>query len=121
MESLVHRGLPRKDRLRGKNSISALLSEGKYLSSDFLRVCHLRTGSPSRIMVSVPKRHFKRAVKRNLLKRRIREAFRLSEYRSSVCEDIMFVYATPEIKDFSEICQAVDKALMSMAESNSGE
>lgn len=32
------------------------------------------------MMVSVPKRYFKRAVKRNLLKRRVREAFRLNKH-----------------------------------------
>ena len=34
---------------------------------------------PNAVMVSVPKRNFKRAVKRNLLKRRIRESYRLNK------------------------------------------
>ena len=33
----------------------------------------------SRIIVSVPKKYFKRAVKRNLLKRRMREVYRTSK------------------------------------------
>jgi ribonuclease P protein component len=36
-------------------------------------------GFPSKMAVSVPKRLFKRAVDRNLLKRRIREAYRLQK------------------------------------------
>jgi ribonuclease P protein component len=35
--------------------------------------------SPVQILVSVSKRHFKRAVKRNRVKRQIREAYRLSK------------------------------------------
>ena len=42
--------------------------------------------------VSVPKRNFKRAVWRNLLKRRIREAFRLNQARLGGKEFEVFVY-----------------------------
>lgn len=40
-----------------------------------------RTAAPSvKIMVSVPKKHFKRAVKRNRVKRQVREAYRKNKY-----------------------------------------
>lgn len=35
---------------------------------------------PAMLLVSVPKRHFKRAVKRNRVKRQLREAFRKNKY-----------------------------------------
>ena len=51
----------------------------------------------SRIVVSVPKRLFKRAVKRNLLKRRIREAYRRQKGLISAPVDILFIYTAPEV------------------------
>ena len=65
-----------------------------------------------RVLISVPKRHFKRAVKRNLLKRRIREAFRI---RKSILEgmgvDIMFVYTSDDVVESEVIAGEVESAL----------
>ena len=55
---------------------------------------------PGRILVSVPKRFFKRAVKRNLLKRRIREAYRV---RKIAGVDVMFQYNSAELAPFTAI------------------
>ena len=55
-------------------------------------------------MVSVPKKHFKRAVRRNLLKRRMREVYRLNkELAGPAGCDILFVYNSPEVLSFADI------------------
>ena len=66
----------------------------------------------NRIMVSVPKKLFKRAVKRNLLKRRIRESWRLQKQSMNASGvDILFTYSTKDILEFQEIQSSVAKII----------
>lgn len=68
------------------------------------------------IMVSVPKKFFKRAVKRNLLKRRIRESWRKQKHQLTVTGgvDILFMYPTKEILSYEDIYSAVGKVIQSL-------
>ena len=114
MENQIRHTLPKKERLCGKTGISKLLANGKHGNIPGFRFCYL-TGNQleyNRIMVSVPKKLFKRAVKRNLLKRRIRESWRLQkETLNTVGVDILFTYSTKEILKFEDILTAVAKII----------
>ena len=105
--------LPKKERLSGRTDISRLLDKGRYGIASSLKYCYLTgTGLPyGRILVSVPKRHFKRAVKRNLLKRRIRESYRTRKELLAPGTDVMFIYQPKEILSYPEICSAMETAL----------
>ena len=104
--------LPKKERLSGRTDISRLLDKGRYGIASCLKYCYLTgTGLPyGRILVSVPKRHFKRAVKRNLLKRRIRESYRLQKDLFGPGKDILFIYTPKEVLPFADIYAAVGEA-----------
>ena len=87
----------------------------------------IRVGKPAEGMraegvlqmgVSVGKRHFKRAVDRNLLKRRIREAYRKQKLElkenllvSGISMDIFFVYSNARISEYAEIESAMAQGL----------
>ena len=118
----VRNTLKKQERLSSGISLSRLFACGHYGTSDFIRYCFF-TGSGltfNRIVVSVPKRIFKRAVKRNLFKRRIREAYRTSKTLLPVSAenggtDILFIYNTKELKDFQAVTTAVRAALTNIA------
>ena len=102
--------LPKEERLCGKTTVSALIAGGRWGSTAHMKYCFLagRGDEINRIMVSVPKKFFKRAVKRNLLKRRIREGYRTQKDLLLVKGvDILFQYNSPEIVDFEVIREEV--------------
>ena len=68
----------------------------------------------SRMAVSVPKRAFHRAVKRNLLKRRIRESYRLQKELLPPGVDILFIYISKEVLPLADISAAMGKILSSI-------
>jgi ribonuclease P protein component len=109
--------LSKSERLCGKKAIAGLMEHGKGGSAGCLRYKYLKTGDAevTRILVSVPKRHFKRAVKRNLLKRRIRESYRLQKDLLPVPVDIAFLYLAREVLSFDEIFAAMRDVLSAVA------
>ena len=111
MDSKAPNTLPKKERLCGKTSIGKLLAKGRHGNVPGLRFLYLTdTGNEdTRIMVSVPKKMFKRAVKRNLLKRRIRESWRRQKHNLVLNggTDILFIYPSKEILSYEEIYSSV--------------
>ena len=115
MEGEVRNTLPKKERLCGKTAISKLLAKGKHGNVQGIRyLClHGTDADVSRMMVSVPKKSFKRAVKRNLLKRRIRESWRRQKHMLAVEGnlDILFMYSVKEILSYEDIYAAVGQII----------
>lgn len=116
MEEPIQRfNFRKEERLHGKKDIARLLAKGKFRSCRRFRYCFIPdNGLPySRIMISVPKKLFKRAVKRNLLKRRIRESYRLQKHlgRREKGADILFIYNSREICGSEEIFSTVGQII----------
>jgi ribonuclease P protein component len=115
VEQQTRNTLPKKERLCGKTSISMLLAKGKHGNVEGLRyLCRKGTGNDvNRFMVSVPKKLFKRAVKRNLLKRRIRESYRKQKHNLTIEGglDVLFMYSTKEILSYEQIYAAVGQII----------
>ena len=84
MERLSHR-LGKRERLSGHKQIDALFGGGSqsvtvYPIRAVYRFSACSEGQPPvRLLVSVPKRHFKHAVDQNRVKRQLREAYRLQK------------------------------------------
>lgn len=111
--------LSKKERISGKKDISFLLAKGRFGNVPGIRYCYLKgTGQPlNRVMVSVSKKFFKRAVKRNLLKRRLRESFRLQKQflPPEGGTDILLIYNTKGILPFKDIYSSVGQVLSAVS------
>lgn len=113
--------LPKKERLHGTRGISELMAHGRWGSCGCFKYCCLVGNGEDhdRLMISVPKKHFKRAVKRNLLKRRIRESYRTQKallHCNAGPADLMLVYNTGEILDSEQIRTTVATILNTVSE-----
>jgi ribonuclease P protein component len=72
----------KEERLCNKRLIERLYSNGSSFHLYPFRVTFLLSKEilvPAQVLIAVPKRRFKRAVDRNLLKRRIREGYRINK------------------------------------------
>ena len=110
--------LPKAERLCGKTAVVNLFGTGRNASAGCLRCKYMKRDdeAPSRIVVSVPKRGFKRAVKRNLLKRRMRESYRRQKDLLGPGVDILFIYTSPEVQPYEVVYADMTTLLSAIAE-----
>ena len=72
----------KSERLTGLNQVNALFKEGLSFNSGPVKVLYLVKTNPQesgvKMLVTVPRKKYKKAVDRNQIKRLIREAYRLN-------------------------------------------
>ncbi len=119
---------PKAERLCSKRSIGLLFEKGRTDVKSFylfpFRVSYHYTLAPdgsrsgpdtAAVLINVPKRQFKRAVDRNLLRRRIREAYRLNRQLlggdMGPPTELAFLYIAKTAISFQEIESGLKRAL----------
>ncbi len=128
MESPHTHTLPKKERLTSRILIEKLFAGGSKSFPAFpLRVVYIPVEGnhlpPVSLLISVPKKRFKRAVKRNRVKRQIREAFRKNKQilteplaNTGTKLAIAFIWLDNELHASEEVDLKVRKLLQLIAE-----
>ncbi len=130
----------RGERLKSRKEIGRLFSKsGQSVNSYPIRLVYAaaeerRGNFPFQAAFVVPKRRFKKAVDRNLIKRRVREAYRLQKHLLSAhsqaegagaqvqgeatCEhySLMFIYTGKEAMSYKYIERKMKKILLQLQE-----
>jgi len=118
--------LSKSERLKSKKLIDSLFTDGKSCFIHPFKIQYRlipKSENPLQFTCTVPKRNFKKAVDRNLIKRRTKEAYRIqktflreqlttSNY-SLIC---MFVYIDRQILTYSSIEKSMKNALLKLGE-----
>lgn len=126
MSNINNYRFTKEEKIVGENRIDSLFIEGKSFVAFPLRVVYLETelslSSPISVLVSVPKKRIKSAVKRNRIKRQVREAYRLNKhYLEALTEsidhhlDIAFVFVREDLMEYSIIEKGMRKGLTEIA------
>ncbi len=111
---------PKKEKLKSKKLIDALFAHGKSISQYPIKLIYLQTKLPYDVpiqaTVSVSKKKFKSAVKRNRIKRLMRESYRHNKSlvfnNSDASFAFLFLYLGKEIPDFKTIDEKLKSVLL---------
>lgn len=116
---------PKAEHLCGEKRIARLYTQGEaFMAFPFrvvFRIEQKKDLATASVMVSVPKKRFKRAVKRNRLKRLLREAYRLNKHalidlldEKQLQVHVAFNYVSDEELDFMTVEKKMKIALQKL-------
>ena len=118
--------LTKNEKLCSKTTIERLFAGGSSFVMYPFRVVYnteIITGNKVDMFISVPKRNFKRAVKRNMIRRKSREAYRLNKNRlietvekNNITLHIALLYIAKEIEEYSFIEKKMKESLLKLTD-----
>lgn len=116
--------LPKRERLCSFGALRRLFGEGKggfVYPLRYVVYVEGATDASAEVLFSTPKKFLKRANKRNLVRRRMREAYRLNkdillDSGKEFEADIALIYSTKEVLDYQIIENAIKKILRNIVE-----
>lgn len=115
----MRKTFPKKEKLKSKKLFDRLFAEGKAIKAHNVKLFYLRTelpvAVPFQVGVTVPKKNFRSAVKRNRIKRLLREGYRLNKHaifnNSEDSFAFLFLYLGKEMPDYQATESSIKEIL----------
>lgn len=115
----------RSERMKLRKNIHTLFQKGEAFSFLPFRIIHHTIpqveglSNSIQVGISVPKKKIKTAVKRNLIKRRIREAWRTQKHQFTSAQaktvtQVFLIYQSNKILPYQDIAQAVQQIIQTL-------
>lgn len=123
MKTLSTHSLPRNERLRSLGAVRRLFDAGEsgfIFPFRYVWFAEPDTERSVEVLFSVPKKFHKRANRRNLVRRRTKEAYRLQKQilteGGAQNIDLALIYSSKEVLSAKSISHAVRRILETVAE-----
>lgn len=116
--------LPRSQRLRSHGAVDRLFASGEsgfIFPFRYVWYAEPDAVASTEVLFAVPKKFHKRANKRNLLRRRTKEAYRLQQQilrggSDPSNLDLALIYSSKEVLPYKTVANAVRRVLEAVAE-----
>lgn len=115
--------LPKNERLHSKKSIKELFDKGSSFFLYPFKVLVLESDlvETNQVLFSVSKKKIRKAVNRNFVKRRIKEAYRLNKHLLDTPTNkkklIALIYVSSDLDSFHKLQPRIQKVLKKIAQS----
>lgn len=123
---MLTQSLSKAERLKSKKLIDSLFQKGRSIYNPPYKIRYRiieALDAPIKFSISVPKKNIKKAVDRNLVKRRIKESYRIHKSNlhkqfdgSGYSLIFMFVYLEKQILSYESLDKSMQHALLKLEE-----
>ncbi|MGL5682116.1 MAG: ribonuclease P protein component [Marinifilaceae bacterium] len=113
------------ERLCSRTALEQLMRDGQSFVAYPFRIVYSvhneKAEAPAQLAISVGKKRFKRAVKRNAVKRMVREVYRMRKHKlyNAIGEErnmqMLLIYLDSQLPDYDKLGYAMDKLIEKIA------